>query len=90
MHIIFMQFIQALPNRAWKGKVSDLGSANLAKLARTLAEGQPSSTLHQKPCHIKLIVRVLKNSKKSVQLTDLNVSLYKESGYNYNYHPLTA
>ena len=31
--------LEALPNRAWKGKVSDLGSANLAKLARTLAEG---------------------------------------------------
>ena len=31
--------LEALPNRAWKGKVSDLGSANLAKLARTQGEG---------------------------------------------------
>jgi len=31
--------LEALPNRVWKGKVSDLGSANLAKLARTLGEG---------------------------------------------------
>ena len=31
--------LEALPNRGWKGKVSDLGSANLAKLAYTLPEG---------------------------------------------------
>ena len=31
--------LEALPNHTWKGKLSDLGSANLAKLARTLAEG---------------------------------------------------
>ena len=31
--------LEALPNGMWKGKVSDLGSANLAKLAQTLAEG---------------------------------------------------
>ena len=31
--------LEALPNGTWKGKVSDLGSANLAKLAHTLAEG---------------------------------------------------
>ena len=31
--------LEALPNRAWKGKVSDLGSANLAKLAHTQGEG---------------------------------------------------
>jgi len=31
--------LEALPNGMWKGKVSDLGSANLAKLAHTLAEG---------------------------------------------------
>ena len=31
--------LEALPNRVWKGKLSDLGSANLAKLAHTLGEG---------------------------------------------------
>jgi len=31
--------LEALPNRAMKAKVSDLGSANLAKLAQTLGEG---------------------------------------------------
>ena len=31
--------LEALPNRTWRGKVSDLGSANLAKLAHTLGEG---------------------------------------------------
>ena len=31
--------LEALPNHTWRGKVSDLGSANLAKLARTLGEG---------------------------------------------------
>ena len=31
--------LEALPSGMWKGKVSDLGSANLAKLAHTLAEG---------------------------------------------------
>ena len=31
--------LEALPNGTWRGKVSDLGSANLAKLAHTLAEG---------------------------------------------------
>ena len=31
--------LQALPNRGWLAKVSDFGSANLAKLARTAGEG---------------------------------------------------
>ena len=31
--------LEALPNHTWRGKVSDLGSANLAKLAHTLAVG---------------------------------------------------
>ena len=31
--------LEALPNSMWKAKLSDLGSANLAKLAHTLAEG---------------------------------------------------
>jgi len=31
--------LEALPNGMWKAKLSDLGSANLAKLAHTLAEG---------------------------------------------------
>ena len=31
--------LEALPNRTWRSKVSDLGSANLAKLAHTLGEG---------------------------------------------------
>ena len=31
--------LQSLPNRGWLAKVSDFGSANLAKLARTAGEG---------------------------------------------------
>ena len=31
--------LEALPNGTWRGKVSDLGSANLAKLAHTAAAG---------------------------------------------------
>ena len=31
--------LQALPNKGWLAKVSDFGSANLAKLARTAGEG---------------------------------------------------
>ena len=31
--------LEALPNGTWRGKVSDLGSANLAKLAYTVAQG---------------------------------------------------
>ena len=31
--------LEALPNYTWRGKVSDLGSANLAKLAHTQGEG---------------------------------------------------
>ena len=46
--------LEALPNGTWRGKVSDLGSANLAKLAYTVAAGchhlycllKPSHSLH--------------------------------------------
>ena len=31
--------LEALPNGMWRAKVSDFGSANLAKLAQTMAEG---------------------------------------------------
>ena len=31
--------LEALPNGTWRGKVSDLGSANIAKLAHTVAPG---------------------------------------------------
>ena len=52
--------LQALPNGMWRAKVSDFGSANLARLSKTAGEGQPSSTLHQKHSH-RLILMLLKS-----------------------------
>ena len=61
--------LEALPNRAWKGKVSDLGSANLAKLARTLAEGAiiyaaPETMPHQ--AHSPRAPKLLQTTKVDV------------------------
>ena len=61
--------LEALPNHTWRAKVSDLGSANLAKLAHTKAEGAiiyaaPETMPHQ--IHIPGAPKPLQTTKVDV------------------------